>query len=279
MARSKMQLVGLIYDPLSMAESHITMPWAGPGDCSAPRALTSINTAWCSKRAAGGGTQPTSQSFPHHSHACCSTRSPSFPSPACWYMATPCCLTSQFIYGIPQKTRSVTSTHNRELFPTTGLQKDQSRAIIPSGSPKSTFSEQSVFLREATQCSHLTVSCRSTNEVQTRYPRLHENHILTDSELVQTHLKSKERHKPDPQRDHCPLDPSTEQMGTVLWHRGGERRELEREMRTPEQHQLQGSEHKANRASPFQEGSGRGKTGDWQGSHGRCGRSRKGPVK
>lgn len=40
------------------------------------------------------------------------------------------------------------------------------------------------FLREATQCSQLTVSGRSTNEVQPRYSRPQENHVLTDSKLV-----------------------------------------------------------------------------------------------
>lgn len=93
----------------------------------------------------------------------------------------------------PTKDKISSSTHKRKLSPTTGPQKDQSRVIIPSGSPKSTFSEYTGFLREATQCSQLAVSHRSTNEVQTRYPRPQENHVLTDSELVQTHLKSKER--------------------------------------------------------------------------------------
>ena len=143
-------------------------------------------------------------------------RCPSLPGPVRWHMATPCCLTSGSTYGIPQKTRSVTSTRKRELFPTTGQQKDRSRAVIPSGSPKSTFSEFYFFFREATGCSHLAVSRRSTNEVQTRYLRPQESHVLTDSELVQTYLTSKERHKADLQRDHCPLDPATEQMGTIL---------------------------------------------------------------
>lgn len=162
--------------------------------------------------------------LPHHSHVCCPTRSPSFPGLVHWHMAIPCCLTSRSTYGFPQKTRPVTSTCKKELFPTT-QQKNQSRAAIHSGSPKSTFSEYIVFLREATHCSQLAASRRSTNEVQIRYSRPQENHVLTDSELVQTHLKSKERHKPDLQRDHCPLDPATEQIGTVLWHHGGERRE------------------------------------------------------
>jgi len=41
---------------------------------------------------------------------------------------------------------------------------------------------------------------------------------------MQEGLKSKEQHEPDPQRDHCPLEPATDQMGTVLCHRGGEDR-------------------------------------------------------
>lgn len=143
---AKCNWFALSMTPLSMAESHIMMLWARLGGCAAPRALT----ASCWNR------HPTCiWALPHHSHVCCPTCSPSFPGPVCWHMATPCCLTSGSTYGFPQKTRPVpvTNTCKRDLFPTTRWQKDQSRAIIPSGSPKSTFSEYIGFLREATQCS------------------------------------------------------------------------------------------------------------------------------